>query len=68
MSNTSGFVGALITIVIGLALLPVVRSFVATGQENATASESSLLGLVTLMWIFAVIGVAVSIGIAAYKR
>ena len=50
---------ALITIVIGLALLPVIRTFVAAGQNGSSTSESILLGLVSLFWVLAVVAVAV---------
>lgn len=50
---------ALITVVIGLALLPVVRAFVESGQNGSTASESILLGLVSLFWVLGIVAVAV---------
>lgn len=58
---------ALLTIVVGLALLPVVREFVSQGQNGSTAAESTLLTLVTLFWVLGVIAVAAGIAYHGWK-
>ena len=59
---------ALLTIVVGLALLPVVREFVGAGQQNATSAESTLLILVTLFWVLGIIAVAAAIAYKGWKK
>jgi len=52
-------VNTLVTIVIGLALLPVVRGFVADAIEGSSASEEVLLGLITIFWVIALVIIVV---------
>lgn len=62
-----GLFEALITIIIGLVLLPVVRTFVVSGQNGSSSSESALLSLVTLFWVLAVVGIAALLVYKGYK-
>lgn len=62
-----GLFEALITIIIGLVLLPVVRTFVTSGQNGSSSSESALLSLVTLFWVLAVVGIAALLVYKGYK-
>ena len=56
----------LLTIVIGIALLPVVQSFV--DGANQTGTNKTLLDLVPLFWILGVVGVAAIVGYRAWKK
>lgn len=53
------YLQALVVIVIGLALLPVIREFVANAVNGSSASEAILLGLITLFWVLALIYVVI---------
>lgn len=53
------YLQALITIVVGLALLPVIREFVANAINGSSASEEILLGLISLFWVLALIYVVI---------
>lgn len=53
------YLNALITIVVGLALLPVIREFVANAVNGSSTSEAILLGLITLFWVLALIYVVI---------
>jgi uncharacterized membrane protein len=69
MSDASGkFIGALITVVVSLALLPVVRDFVAAAVNGSSTSEALLLGLVTLFWILATVIIVVGIARGGMKH
>ncbi len=57
--SVSKFMGALITVVVSLALLPVVREFVEQSLNASSTSEQLLLGLITLFWIIATIAVVI---------
>lgn len=61
-----GIFNALIAIILMLALLPVVQSFVS--GANVTGTQATLINLIPLFWILAAVGVGVGIGIAAYKN
>lgn len=67
MASTEGIFEALLIIVVGLALLPVVRSFVDASEVNASGSEVLLLGLVTLFWILGVVAVAIMVARRSIK-
>lgn len=55
---------ALIVIVVGLALLPVVRDFVAIGANGASSAEAIILGLIPLFWVLGLlIASAVLLGV-----
>jgi hypothetical protein len=47
----------LVVIVIGLALLPVVISFVTSAKVNTTGAVPTLLDLVPVFWVLVVVGV-----------
>lgn len=53
------YLQTLIVIVVGLALLPVIREFVANAINGSSASEAILLGLITLFWVLALIYVVI---------
>lgn len=57
--------GALIALIVMLALLPVVQSFVS--GANVTGSSATLVSLIPLFWVLAAVGIAVALGIQAYK-
>lgn len=60
--------GALLTIVIGLALLPVINEFVAQAQVNQSATTSTLLALVPVFWVLAVVAIAAALAYNAFKK
>ena len=69
MASSSRILEALITVVVSLALLPVVRDFVATAIPNSTTSETVLLGLISLFWIIATVAlVAKMMGVGSFGR
>jgi len=63
----SGLFEALIAIVIALVLFPVVSSFVTTAQINASATSSTLLGLIPLFWVLGAVGLAVGLIYHGFK-
>jgi len=63
--GASKFFPALIAILIGVVLYPVVTSFI--DSANATGTNATLLNLVPLMWILGIVGVAVALGVHAFK-
>jgi len=50
---------AFLVVIIGLALLPVVREFVALAVNGSSTSEAILLGLVSIFWVLAIIFIVV---------
>lgn len=52
---------ALIVLVVGLALLPVVRSFVDGVINDSSTGEQALLGLITLLWVIVLVAVVISV-------
>ena len=63
---TNKLIGALIAIVIGLALLPVVVSFVETAEESLEGGVETLVGLLPILYVIMIIGGAV--GYLSFKK
>jgi hypothetical protein len=69
MVNANRIFQAFIVIVVGLALLPAVRDFVAQGLNGSSTTEAILLGLVTLFWVIGLIAItAVLMGLGGFGR
>lgn len=60
------FAGALIVVVIGLALYPTVKAYVGNATLGSD-SNTSLLNLIPTFWVFGVLGVSVAMAITAFK-
>lgn len=60
--------GALLTIVIGLALLPVVNTFVENASVNQTATTTTLLALVPIFWVLAVVAIAAALAYKSFAK
>lgn len=60
-ANMENIFNALIVLVVGLALLPVVRSFVDSVINDSSTGEQALLGLITLLWVIVLVAVVISV-------
>jgi hypothetical protein len=58
------FLSALITVAVGVLMLPVVQGFI--DGANATGGTQTLLSLIPIVWVIACVSVAV--GMIAYKK
>jgi hypothetical protein len=56
---------ALIVIVVGVALLPVVQAFI--DGANATGTSATLLGLVPFLWILGIVAGAAVLAYHSFK-
>lgn len=61
------FTAALIAIIVGLALLPVVRDFANDSKSGANDSTDKLIDLIPLFWVLAVLGVTVALTVVAFR-
>lgn len=59
------FAGALISVVLGLALYSPIKGFVGNATDGG--SNDSLLNLIPTFWVLACLGIAVAMGIASFK-
>lgn len=59
--TTEKIITAFISIVVGLALLPTVFSFVADAQANATGATAGLISLVPVFYIIGLVLVTVGV-------
>ena len=66
MADMNKLILGMLTIVLGLALTPTINGFVTAAQENDTAN-ASLIGQVSIVWVFVVIGVAAALVYSSYK-
>jgi hypothetical protein len=66
MANMNKLILGMLTIVLGLALTPTINGFVAAAQAN-DSTNASLIGLVSIVWVFVVIGVAAALVYSAYR-
>lgn len=60
MTSANQIMEALLVVIISLALLPVVRDFVADAVNGSSATEATLLGLITLFWVLATVAIVAS--------
>ena len=65
--STAAFTGALIAIIVGLALLPVVQEFANDSKAQDNSSQDKLIDLIPLFWVLAVLAVAVAMTVAGFK-
>lgn len=59
------FASALIAVVLGLVLYSPIKTYVNNSKDGG--SNDSLLDLIPTFWVIACLGVAVAMGIAAFK-
>lgn len=65
--NSAGkFAGALVSIVLGLALYQPIVEYV--GNTTAEGTNQSLLNLIPTFWIIACLAVAVGMAVSAFRR
>lgn len=61
----AAFAGALVAVVLGLVLYGPIKTYVNDSKDGG--SNDSLLDLIPTFWVISCLGVAVAMGIAAFK-
>ena len=69
MESVKNVIGALVFVVIALALYPVIQAFTTTAVGNATDSTATLIGLIPMFYVIGiVIGIISFLVLKALKR
>lgn len=67
-SKLVAIIEALFILIVGLALLPTLRSYVATAVINASSGDTGLLNLLSTFWVIALLGVGAGLVYSAFKN